>query len=216
MGKFDGPMVEPGAAYEVKGYDDGSNGVLLQTEFVQAWNHHLISGPTGGIPINLADNNGAQHVFPKLQFLQLTKQYIHLHKMGGIWHKRALLEEIYFKSTPIYRHYVKDFFARYSSMNMIYENVLHNNGNLFKDSIIHWIIALLMNYSIIHQQFTWTNTCSNVGWFRSQKSGYFFLHICSWSTFECLASAFVLPSQLDHYCRGGIKWRLCALYHCYP
>ena len=24
--EFDGPMVEPGAAYEVKGYNDGSNG----------------------------------------------------------------------------------------------------------------------------------------------------------------------------------------------
>ena len=99
------------------------------------------SGPTGGISIILAGNNRSLTRIPRT-VVPPTDQAIHLFTQNGEHLTRAFLEGIYSKSTPMYRHYVKDvffFFARCSSMNMIYENMLHNNGNLFKDSIDYFI-----------------------------------------------------------------------------
>ena len=44
------------------------------TEFVQVWNHHQISDPTGGVP-----TIGAQHIFPNSP----TDQAIHLFTQNG-------------------------------------------------------------------------------------------------------------------------------------
>ena len=55
------------------------------TEFVQAWNHHRISGSTGAY---LAGNNRSLTHIPQRAVPQT--------------------EETYFKGIPIYKHYVKE------------------------------------------------------------------------------------------------------------
>ena len=114
--------------------------------FICAWNSHRIPGPRGGVPNELASQHS--HVSPlPYNSIPSTTQMIGLHEAGG----RRLCRNVSYGHDPLHGQQQlqllreRDIFSMFD-MNIVFQSVLHGNGELFK-RCIHRFIFLTNNLS---------------------------------------------------------------------
>ncbi len=118
---------------------------LLQ--FVTAWNFHRIMGRNGGIPNLLAGNNRTttlpNHVIPE------TSSVIATYTSSG---NGRLTAPHSFGTDPLIQHpqlqslRERDFSNHFPNMDILFESVLHNRGDLFKQALLYFI-SLTTNFA---------------------------------------------------------------------
>ena len=108
--------------------------------FISAWNAHTIPGQRGGIPTVLARTSS--------RIAQLTPSRIPTvdeaianHEYGGTHH---LTREVGFGRDPIANYSglqilrERDFDVVFPSMDAVFEDILHGNGDLLRQAILHF------------------------------------------------------------------------------
>ena len=113
--------------------------------FISSWNEHRIPGNRGGIPNVLASRSSQ---VAHLRVVPTTAEVIHLHCRQG----RRLTDEHGFGRDPLEGHQSlqqlreRDFFQRFPSMELVFQDVLHHGGNLCKDAV-QFFIHLTISFS---------------------------------------------------------------------
>ena len=97
--------------------------------FVNAWNSHTIPGRRGGIPDVLAAR--AYQISP------LTPSQVPSVHEAVKLHESAM-------HPALQQLREKDFFHSYPSMEVIFSNILHGNGEIFQAAIVFFIILCLL------------------------------------------------------------------------
>ena len=120
--------------------------------FVSSWNLHTyrIQGRGGGIPLVLASTrnftSSLSHI-PTVQEAVNTCMYLgeggKLTPESGIGHDPFLQD--YPQLTVLREH---DFFERYN-MELVFQNILHSNGNLFSDCLQFFISITENMYDMV-------------------------------------------------------------------
>lgn len=106
------------------------------SEFVQAWNHHRIAGSSGGIPVYLACNNSSlTHISSTA--IPRTDQAINMFTRNGghLTPESTFGRDLLVNYPHLQALRARDFNSRYPAMNLVFENVLHGDGALFKGCI---------------------------------------------------------------------------------
>ena len=113
--------------------------------FVAAWNCHRIPGQRGGIPNSLAQlTSQISGLHPS--HVPSVAQAVSLHEVNG----RQLTRESTFGLDPLqdYPHLQmlreRDFFAVYPSMDILFSDILYNQGAFFKEAILQFISLSLL------------------------------------------------------------------------
>ena len=117
--------------------------------FVVSWNSHRIPGRSGGIPNVLAR---ISHCTTELQpsVVPTLAQAVSLHENRG----GCLSAEGRYGSDPIASYpglqqlRERDFREAYPSMNALFENILHEDGSLFKEAV-HSFIDMTRRYGTL-------------------------------------------------------------------
>ena len=116
--------------------------------FIIAWNAHRIPGIRGGIPTVLA-NLAPQTSLLQASVVPTTAEMITIHRRRG---GRALTEEHAFGRDPLegsielQQSRERDFRLHFPSMELIFQNILHDDGSLFREAI-HLFIHLTHSFS---------------------------------------------------------------------
>ena len=108
--------------------------------FLSAWNSHRIPGVCGGIPNTLVSQAFEVTQLPGV-VIPTTAEAICLHRdQGG-----TLTEEHGYGTDPLtgfqglQQLRERDFYQRYPDMEVIFQNVLHHDGSLFRMAILYFI-----------------------------------------------------------------------------
>ncbi len=108
--------------------------------FIQAWNMHRIPGQGGGIPNILAlENNQVSRVC--LSDIPSTWQMVTLHEQNG----SRLCRNTGYGHDPLQGHTQlqslreRDHAARFPNMEVVFQDLLHNNALLFRNCVQHYI-----------------------------------------------------------------------------
>lgn len=107
------------------------------SEFVQAWNHHRIVGSSGGIPIRLARNNNGLTPIPSTAVPQTNQAIDIFRQKGGHLTPESTFGRDLINSPRLQILHTTDFNSRYPVLTLVFENVLHGDGALFKSCILH-------------------------------------------------------------------------------
>ena len=108
-------------------------------QFIQAWNCHRIPGPNGGVPCMLAKNCVTSHIGPNS--ISSTVEMVQLHEQNGA----RLTRDTQFGCDLLHNYPTLwalregDFHVVCSNSNNVFENILHGNGQLFKDCLLFFI-----------------------------------------------------------------------------
>lgn len=108
--------------------------------FVQSWNNHRIPGGRGGIPLNLASR--ANRVTPlHATSIPSTTAIIQLHEQSGTRLRRDATygSDPLDGNTQLQELRKRDFLMRFPDFRLIFQDIIHNNGFLFRLSIKHFI-----------------------------------------------------------------------------
>ena len=109
-------------------------------DFVQAWNCHRIPGTRGGVPNNLARNSSVTHLPHNIDLS--TSYMLQQHESHGS-HLRRVSS---FGTDPLRNHprlqelRERDFALSWPDMNVVFQDVLHNHAEMFKNCISHFLI----------------------------------------------------------------------------
>ena len=117
--------------------------------FISAWNCHRIPGPEGGIPNTLAlQNNRVTRLVTSS--VPSTLQLIQLHEQGG----NRLCRDATYGFDPLNGHpqlqelRERDLFILFPDLTVLFQDVLHNDAQLFKSCIYHFIF-LTNNFALL-------------------------------------------------------------------
>ena len=120
--------------------------------FVNAWNSHTIPG--GGVPNVLASHTvQLTRLLPSA--VPTTSNIVQLHQMQG----GTLTEEHVFGTDPLDSHpelqdlRERDFFQMYPSMEVLFQDVLHSNGSIFR-SAMHYFKSLTISFCSLIEGFS--------------------------------------------------------------
>lgn len=108
--------------------------------FIQSWNNHRIPGRGGGIPNVMALHNNRVTVLNPTS-IPSTAEVLHLHEHDGL----QLSRDYCYCQDPLNGHTrlqelrERDFFALFPDFRVIFEDVLHNDGHLFRRCILQFI-----------------------------------------------------------------------------
>lgn len=105
--------------------------------FIQSWNNHRIPGRRGGIPCNLASQ--ANRICPlSLIAIPSTIDIVQLHEQDG----NQLRRDATYGSDPLNGYTQlqelrkRDLSMQFPDFRLIFQDILHNNGYLFRICII--------------------------------------------------------------------------------
>ncbi len=117
--------------------------------FIQSWNCHTIPGRNGGIPNNLAV--ATRQIIPlQTSVVPSVVEAVNIHESNG----SRLTHESTFGFDPIgdydglQKLRERDFFARYPSMDIIFSDVLHSNGEMLVGAI-QFFISLSEHFATV-------------------------------------------------------------------
>jgi hypothetical protein len=108
-------------------------------QFVLAWNCHRIPGPNGGVPSVLANNSATSSVPPTS--IPSTAQMISIHERDG----SHLSRQTAFGCDPLDGNpslqslRQRDFSNLYSDASIVFEGILHGDGQHFKNCLLYFI-----------------------------------------------------------------------------
>ena len=109
-------------------------------QFVQAWNCHRIPGPNGGVPSVLANNCATTTLAPTS--IPSTGEMLQVHECNGA----RLTRDTQFGHDLLGNHpnlqdlREKDFSSLDPECSNVFEDILHGNGQLFKNCLSYFIL----------------------------------------------------------------------------
>ena len=118
--------------------------------FIQSWNNHRIPGREGGIPNVMAFHNNEVTVLNPT-FIPSTSEVIRINENDG----RQLCRNYSYGRDPLCGRTQlqelreRDFFALFPDFRVVFEDVLHNDGHLFRRCILQFI-QLTENFAALH------------------------------------------------------------------
>ena len=113
--------------------------------FINAWNSHTIPGSRGGIPNRLAQ-------FSQIGLIPLSQIPATISAVNG--YGGQLSTNASYGTDPLIdyprlqEHRERDFFQVFSSMDDIFQNILHSDGQLFRQAILYFI-DLNLHYAML-------------------------------------------------------------------
>ena len=108
--------------------------------FIQAWNFHRIPGPNGGVPSVLAHNCATTYL--SHNDVPTIAEMIQLHEHDG----SRLTRNVDFGHDPLSNNHAlqvlreRDFCTVFPNSHMVFEDIIHNNGQLFKNCVFHFVL----------------------------------------------------------------------------